>query len=475
MYDVIPYRYPELYFTDPNARRQSELRAPLARTVDALLAISDFAGETAAEELAYPADRIRMIGSGAESWFEPAVNDPRLRSQRVLPARVQRYAVSVAGSDDRKNVEGLLRAWAHVRATLGESHHLVIVGAHSPTVLDRWRGWADDAGVADRVVFTGGVDDDELVALLQGAELAVMPSLEEGFGLPVLEAAACGVPAIASNVSSLPEVLDEPEACFDPHDPAAIATAIVRGLTDDAHRSVLLAAGRRATERWTWSHVAQATLDSLAELGPRWQQRVRHPARRIAFAGRLPDGLASSDALARRNSAVLDALRSDGSDIVALVDTAGASEPTRADPDRWPVRAVGRFVHPWDVDDVVAVLGAAPDHLATSAMARSTPCHLWIHDDAVVGVRFGANLQALEIARSVIVASVDVAQQVRRAADRRCPILVVAPTVSDAEAAAALAAWVVEVPDLDPATIRHVPERPSPAGAMSAQVSSPDP
>lgn len=475
MYDVIPYRYPELYFNEPNARRQAELRAPLARTVDALLAISDFAGATAADELDYPADRIRMIGSGAESWFEPAVHDPRSQSERVLPPHVQGYAVTVAGSDDRKNVEGLLRSWAHVRAALGESHHLVIVGAHSPTVLDRWRGWADEAGVLDRVVFTGGVDDDELVALLQGAELAVMPSLEEGFGLPVLEAAACGVPAISSDVSSLPEVLDEPEACFDPHDPAAIAAAIVRGLTDDAHRSVLLAAGRRATERWTWSRVAQATLDSLAELGPRWKQRVRRPRQRIAVAGRLSDGSASSEAIARRTSAVLAALRSSGVDVIALVDTAGAPEPTRAAPDRWPVRAVGRFVYPWDFDDVIAVLGAAPDHLATSAMARSTPCHLWVHSEALVGVRFGANLQALEIASSVIVASVEVARQVRRAADRHCPILVVAPTVGDAETAAALASWVAEVPDLDPETIRHVPEEPSPAGPASLRVSSPGP
>jgi glycosyltransferase involved in cell wall biosynthesis len=474
MYDVIPYRYPEQYFDDPNARRQAQLRAPLARTVDALLAISDFAGSTAAEELDYPVDRVRTIGAGAEPKFVAAVVDPRERSRRVLPDGVGRYVVAVAGEDERKNTEGLLRAWVHVDRALGDSHHLVIAAAHTPTVLNRWQRWAGDAGVLDRVVFTGGVDDDELVALFQGADLAVMPSLEEGFGLPVLEAAACGVAAIASNVSSLPEVLDEPAACFDPHDSEAIAAAIVRGLTDEVHRSVLLAAGRRATERWTWSHVAQATLDSLTDLGPRWQQRARRPATRIAFAGRLPDGPASSVSIARRNSGVLDALRSAGVDVVALVDTAMASEPTHAAPDRWPVRAVGRFVNPWDFDAVVAALGAAPDHLATSAMARTTPCHLWIHDQAVVGVRFGANLQALEIARSVIVETDDVAAQVRRAADRACPILVLAPTTSDADAAAALAAWLAEVDDLDAATIRRAPSS-APTGAAPAPVTSPDP
>ena len=171
--------------------------------------------------------------------------------------------MTVAGSDDRKNVEGLLRSWGHVYRALGDGIHLVVGGAHTPDLLQRWTTWAADAEVADRVVFTGALDDDELVALLQGAALAVMPSLEEGFGLPVLEAAACGIPTISSNVSSLPEVLDDPAASFDPHDPEAIAAAIVTALTDEDHRSILLAAGRRAVERWTWSNAASATVEAL--------------------------------------------------------------------------------------------------------------------------------------------------------------------------------------------------------------------
>ena len=463
MYDVIPYRYPEQYLTDPSARRQAELRAPLARTVDALLAISDFAAATAAEALAYPRERIATIGAGVESKFAPASDDPRPRSRRVLPIAVREYVVTVAGGDERKNTEGLLRAWTHVDQALGDSHHLVIAAAHTPPVLQRWTQWATEAGILDRVVFTGGLDDDELVAVLQGASLAVMPSLEEGFGLPVLEAAACGVPAIASNVSSLPEVLDEPAACFDPHDPRALAAAIVRALTDDSHRSVLLAAGARATERWTWSNVARATLDSLDSLGPRWPQRVRRPATRVALAGRFDDG--PDESPAATNARVAEALRAGGADVTVLVDGGGSPEPTHATPDRWPVRALGRFVKPWDFDHVIAVLGAAPQHVATSAAARAVPCHLWIHDDALPGVRFGANLQALEIARSAIVGSVEAAGLLRRAAANPCPILVVTPTMAADEVAALLLDWLADVADLDPTTIRDAPP----------PVASPDP
>ena len=474
MYDVIPYRYPDLYFREPNARRQASLRAPLARTVDALLAISDFAASTAAQELDYPLERISTIGAGADPKFAPPVDDPRQRCRRILPVEVEGYVVAVAGGDERKNTEGLLRAWAHVDRGVGGTSHLVIAAAHTPEVAERWHRWAAAAGVADRVIFTGGVDDDELVALFQGAQLAVMPSLEEGFGLPVLEAAACGVPAISSNVSSLPEVLDEPTACFDPHDPPAIAAAIVQALTDDAHRATLLAAGRRATERWTWPNVARSTIGALTDLGTRWPQRVRPPRRRIAVAGRSSAGSATSDGIARRSAAVLDALRSAGADVVALVDTSAAPEPTHAAPDRWPVRAVGRFVHPWDFDEIVAVLGAAPDHLATSALARTTPCHLVVHDAALVGVRFGANLQALEIARTAIVESTEAAQQLRRAADHPCPILVIPPTASDDDAATALSAWLVDASDLDPSTIRRAePDRPT--GPEPSPITSPDP
>ncbi len=461
MYDVIPYRYPGLYLAEPNARRQADLRAPLARTVDAMLSISEFAATTAADELDYPLERIRTIGAGVDASFRPATGDPRQRTRRVLPPTIGAYVVTVAGRDDHKNVHGLLRAWAQVEQALAGSprrHHLVIAGAHDTSLLARWTGWADDAGVTDRVVFTGRLDEDELVAVLQGAALAVTPSIEEGFGLPVLEAAACETAAIASNVSSLPEVLAEPAAGFDPHDPQAIATAIVQALTDDDHRAVLLAAGRRAVERWTWTNVATSTIEALDAMAPRWPQRLRPPEVRLAVAGAFgnhQDTATSTAAIATANEGLVDALRTAGSDVTVLVDNAGGPDPTPGGPDRWPVRAIGRFVKPWDFDHLVAVLGAAPQHVATSALARTVPCHLWIHDDAMIGVRFGANLQALEIARSAIVASTEAAELVRRAADRPCPILVLPPGSDSTELAAALVAWLAQVDDLDPSTIRH--------------------
>ncbi|MEX2627082.1 MAG: glycosyltransferase family 1 protein [Ilumatobacteraceae bacterium] len=406
MYDVIPYRHPDTYQAVPAARRLAQVRAPLARTVDALLAISEFAADTAAHELAYPREHVATIGAGVEPRFVPAATRAMPRPDRVLPPDVGRYVVSVTGGDERKNTHGLLQAWARLAPAGRASHRLVVVGAHDHLVLRRWERWAAEEGVAGEVVFTGAVTDDEMVGLLQGADLAVMPSVEEGFGLPVLEAAACGCPAICSGVSSLPEVLDEPSACFDPHDPDDIAAAIDRALTDPDHRATLLAAGERATERWTWSGVARDVLASLDYLGARFGRARRRPQTVVGVAGPFegsPSGIGHYDVevtaaiervtAERAATSSSEPARADTAvppdRLVRLVDTTGAPVPTGAGADRWPVRAVGRYVRPWDVDHLVAALGSSHHHVATAELAASVPCHVWLHEATLVGVHVG--------------------------------------------------------------------------------------
>jgi hypothetical protein len=235
------------------------------------------------------------------------------------------------------------------------------------------------------VVFTGAVSDDDLVTCLQHAELAVMPSLEEGFGLPVLEAAACGVPAICSRVSSLPEVLNLDEATFDPHDTASISTAITQALTDHDHRERLLTAGRQAVQRWQWRNVAQATLDSLSTLGPRWSQEPRRPAERMAV---LAPGATSPSGIGPYTAQVLEALTVA---VDHLVDTSGDTAPGAP---HHNVRTVGRSLSMSRYDHVVAVLGSSHHHIATAQVTSQLldtgqPVHLWLHEASLVGVHLG--------------------------------------------------------------------------------------
>ncbi len=394
MYDVIPFRFPDRYHVDPDARHQAALRAPLTRTLDSLLAISEFAAVTAADELEFPIERIGMIGAGVEPQFVPASVNAAPRPDRVLPAEVDRYVVAVTGGDERKNTDGLIRAWGLLPRSIRDTHHLVIACAHSPAVLRDWEACAAAAGVAGRVIFTGAVDDDEMVAIHQWARLAVMPSFEEGFGLPVLEAAACAIPVINSELTSLPEVLAEPAACFDPGDDSAIARAVERALTDDGHRRMLLDAGRRATRRWTWQRVATDTMSTLAAHGPRWNRRLRRPATRIALAGPFSG---SASGIGQYDELVLGALRRQVADaggtdqVLALVDGSGSAEPAVGDAvdQRRPVRAMGRFMKPWDLDHVVAALGSSPNHVGTAALVDEAPCHVWLHEASLVGLYVG--------------------------------------------------------------------------------------
>ena len=352
MYDVIPERYPLQYQVRPPARAQVLLRGMLARSVDALLAISEFAADTAADELGFPRHRIATIGAGVDRQFTPAAADPWPLLAVLLPDDRRRIVLMVAGTDSRKNTERMIAAWGAVDQAVRAGHHLVVVASVDDTLRQQWQQWAAEAHVADSVTFTGGVSDDELVALHQVAVLAVMPSTEEGFGLPVLEAAACGCPVITSNISSLPEVLSEPAAEFDPYDITSIAHAVEKALTDNGHRTLLLAAGRRAVQRWTWANTGQAVVDATTRLGPRQRRELSLPTRRVALMGRFDESETG-----RANAALADAVRAlpSAPEVHLLVDNDGGAQPIGSTPLRFPARALGRYVHRSLFDEIVVL------------------------------------------------------------------------------------------------------------------------
>ena len=367
MYDVIPYRYPERYLADPSARRMAELRKPLARTVDVVLAISQFAATTSIAELGLVPGRVRSIGAGVEPRFRQAFRGtPRPNS---VPDGD--YVVCVTGADEHKNTAGLIEAWGRLPRNVSERYRLVIVGAASDVVRARWERDIERAGCTDSIDLAGGVTDEHLVELLQHASLSVTPSFEEGFGLPVLEAAACGCAVITSDRGALPEVLDEPASRFDPEDPAAIAAAIEQALLDDHHRNLLLSTASRAAARWTWPYVAINALDAIDALGPAVPDvALAEPRSRVPPSVLLVYG-ADMAGVGEQVAAAIGELPG-SPDVWQAVDVGGTDGSSRPTAHRSPAGAVGRYPKVHEFDQVV-VLGDAAVPTAVSAALRLLP------------------------------------------------------------------------------------------------------
>jgi glycosyltransferase involved in cell wall biosynthesis len=179
-----------------------------------------------------------------------------------------RYVFNVGGFDVRKNLPVLLEAFARVRTRLDESLQLVIAGApHSdnPAVFPSLAPVIQRLGIERAVILPGRISEEEKVAFYQGAALYATPSLYEGFGLTALEAMACGVPTVAANRTSLPEVVGDGGLLVEP-DAEAFAAAMFDILTNPARALELSANGMARAAAFTWQRTAQLTLAAYREV-----------------------------------------------------------------------------------------------------------------------------------------------------------------------------------------------------------------
>lgn len=250
---VLPHRYPWLrrcYFRA--VTRQAALRA------DAVITVSDSSKADIHRVLGLPEGRVHAIPLAAAPTFTPERDPGALEALRRRYGLPPRYVLSVGTLEPGKNRDALLRAFARLRDA-GLDHALVVAGP---------RGWRQEGlddtvkelSLRDRVLVLGYVPEEDLPDLYRGAELFAFPSLHEGFGLPALEALACGTPVVASNGSAMPEVLDGAALLVDPRDVGALAQAMVRVLTDADLAADLRARGPERARLFSWERTARETL-----------------------------------------------------------------------------------------------------------------------------------------------------------------------------------------------------------------------
>jgi glycosyltransferase involved in cell wall biosynthesis len=206
-----------------------------------------------------PAAKVSVVHHGVRPVACLADSERRDRRERL--GITQPYVLFVGTVQPRKNLQRLIRAFAHVVAA-GLPHRLVIVGRMG-WLTEPIRAEVVALDLTDRIHFAGYVPDDDLPALYCGADAFAFPSLYEGFGMPVLEALACGVPVVASDTTSLPEIVGDAGVLIDPLDEAAIGDALVRVLADASLRARLAVAGPERAAHFSWERCARETLAVL--------------------------------------------------------------------------------------------------------------------------------------------------------------------------------------------------------------------
>jgi glycosyltransferase involved in cell wall biosynthesis len=271
LYDLIPLIYKDEYLANDRAREWYMEKIGHLRKADLLLSISDSSREEGLQHGVQPPERIINISTAVD----PAFFLMKGSSAEELRARFsigKNYLLYTGASDHRKNLPRLIEAFARLPREIRASHQLVLGGGMPSEHMENMRRHASSHGLdPDDVILTGHISDQDMVGLYTSAKAFVFPSYHEGFGLPVLEAMHFGIPCVASNRSSVPEVVGLQNALFDPFSVESICSALAKVLIDETFREKFRAHCPLQTAKFSWETSAARALDAFRArfAGPR--------------------------------------------------------------------------------------------------------------------------------------------------------------------------------------------------------------
>jgi len=393
LYDLIPLLNQERYLNDPNIARWYHRKLDSLKRAQLLLAISGHARAEAIAVLGLAPESVVDISSAVDDIFRPRALAPHERSAVLGRHGIRRdFIMYTGGIDWRKNIEGLIEAYALLPGAMRRRYQLAVVcSIHEPDRIRLQRLAAKCGLAADDLVLTGFVSDDDLVSLYNSTALFVFPSFHEGFGLPALEAMACGAAVIGSNSSSIPEVIGRADALFDPTSVDAISSAMAAVLGDPARQAALCSHGLQQASRFSWDASAQRAIGAFEHL----------QARRLA-AARTSVAVAAAVPAARPRLAYVSPLPPERSGIAGYsadllpelarhYDIELVLGPQRTDgpyaPGDFAQRSTDWFeAHAHEFDRIVYQFGNSTFHTHMFALLERHPGVVVLHDFFLSGV-----------------------------------------------------------------------------------------
>jgi len=257
VHDLAFLLYPH-FLTKESARYYGHIDQAV-RWTDQIIAVSQSTKRDTMQHLGVAEDKITVVYEAANPIFRPIDREQAIQQVRAKHNTDRPFALFVSTIEPRKNVPTLIRAMWQLKECYKQNLDLILAGSKGWLFEDAF-AIVKELKMEDRVHFVGRVSSEELLYLYNAAEYLAHPAFYEGFGLPPLEAIACGLPAIVSNVASLPEVVGDAGLLIDPHDVDELTVAMWRVLNDSALRQEMRAKGLRQAARFSWERAARETL-----------------------------------------------------------------------------------------------------------------------------------------------------------------------------------------------------------------------
>ncbi|MEC4686365.1 MAG: glycosyltransferase family 1 protein [Nitrospirota bacterium] len=228
---------------------------------DKIIAVSNDMKRSLLKQINIPELKIRVIHEGVDLAFVNSRENPEYKSSLQKP-----YILFLSTLFKYKNADKLLKAFAMLKHDRRIPHSLMIVGRDPDDETEKLKKIVEQEKLTDSVVFAGAVPHEEIALVYENADMFVYPSSVETFGLPVLEAMACGTPVVASNRMSVPEIGGDAALIVDPDNVSEMSEAIYRIIIDEKLKKTLIKKGYKRVRQFTWEKTAQETLEVFREV-----------------------------------------------------------------------------------------------------------------------------------------------------------------------------------------------------------------